>query len=136
MPSTSDNGNRSELVEDPVYRRSLTEARIILGIWAVALLYTCSYSYLFGYASHPANPSATGPSIGAMVGRLESFDRAPGSLTTPFGLGIPDWIFYGVVAPWIACIVATFVFCLFVFEEADLGNESEDSTISSGGNAP
>lgn len=135
MPLTDAESNGSELVEDPIYRRSLIEARIILSIWAIALVYTCTYCYLFGYVSHPADPAATGPAISELIGPLESFDRDPASLKTPFGLGIPDWIFFGVAAPWLACIVVTIVFCLFFFRADDLGSESESATAAGAGGA-
>ena len=128
MPVKSDNRPQPEqpaLIEDRIYRRTLWEAKIILVIWVVALVYTCATCYLYGYESHPSDPSAIGPAVSSWFGPLASFDRDPTSLTTPLGLGIPDWVFYGIVLPWIACIVITFWFCLFVFREDDLGNEEE-----------
>jgi len=129
MPPWNDDGTQLDqraLTEDSIYRRTLWEAKLILGMWVVALIYTCTYCYLYGYESHPSDPASTGPAVSAWFGPLESFDRDPASLVTPLGLGIPDWVFYGVVAPWIACIAATFWFCLFVFREDDLGSEDED----------
>ena len=108
------------LVEDPIYLHTRREAKIILSIWLIALIYTCTYCYLFGYATHPSDPAATGPAISTWVGPLESFDREPDSITTPLGLGIPDWVFYGVALPWVICILLSVFFCLFVFEEDDL----------------
>jgi hypothetical protein len=92
-------------------------------MWAACLVFTCTYCYLYGYTSHPTDPLATGPAIGGWVGPLESFNRDPDFLKTPLGLGIPDWVLYGVVCPWATCIAATFWFCLFVFREDDLGDE-------------
>ncbi|MEO2049266.1 MAG: hypothetical protein ABGX16_22125 [Pirellulales bacterium] len=109
-------------VEDPLYRHALGEAKIILSIWIVALLVTCTYCYLYGYASHPSQPSAWGPTINQWVGPLKSFDRDPASLTTPWGLGIPKWVLVGIVIPWSFCILATIWFCLFVFHDDDLGD--------------
>jgi hypothetical protein len=125
MPSTNSENHTaaSQLVEDPVFLNSLREAKLIISIWAVAMLYTCSYCYLYGYQSHPSDPAAIGPAVSSWVGPLKSFDRDPTTLTTPFGLGIPDWVFYGVAAPWLVCLLATFGFCLFIFKEDDLGNE-------------
>jgi len=115
----------SQLVEDPVFRNSLREAKIIISIWALAMVYTCTYCYLNGYESHPSDPAAIGPAVSSWFGPLKSYDRDPARLTTPLGLGIPDWVFYGVVTPWIVCLLATFVFCLFVFKEDDLGDDQE-----------
>ncbi|MEO2049246.1 MAG: hypothetical protein ABGX16_22025 [Pirellulales bacterium] len=131
--SGENHASASQHVEDPVFLNSLREAKIIISIWALAMVYTCTYCYLYGYESHPSDPAAVGPAVSSWVGPLESFDRDPTTLTTPFGLGIPDWVFYGVVAPWIACLLATFVFCLFVFKEDELGDDEELAPAASEG---
>jgi hypothetical protein len=110
--------------EDPLYRHALHEAKIILSIWIVALLVTCTYCYLYGYTSHPSQPSVWGPTIDQWVGPLKSFDRDPASLMTPWGLGIPKWVLVGIVIPWSFCILATIWFCLFVFHDDDLGDNN------------
>jgi hypothetical protein len=116
--------------DDPVYLNCRREAIFILALWACCFVYTVGFCYLTGYASHEPTPQSTGPALGAMVGSLHDFDRTPESLRSPLGLGIPDWVFYGVVMPWLTCIVLTFLFCLFVFKEDDLGPELEDATAS------
>jgi hypothetical protein len=108
---------------DPLYRNALREVAVILSAWTICLVYTVTYCYLYGYLSHEGTPESTGPDIGTLVGPLSSFNRDPGSLTTPLGLAIPDWIFYGVVLPWALCILFSFWFCLFYFKEDDLGSE-------------
>ncbi|MCA9231823.1 MAG: hypothetical protein KDA57_14325 [Planctomycetales bacterium] len=120
--------------DDPVFRNTLREAKLIFLIWAAAFVYTCSFCYLFGYLSHPSDPSATGPAVSSWLGPLERFDRDPATLSTPLGLGIPDWVFYGIIFPWIACLVATFGFCLFVFKEDPLGDDLEEmpTTVAGG----
>ena len=130
MPLTSseageDDATASRLVEDPVYQNSLREAKIIFLIWVVMFFYTCTYCYLYGYLSHPSDPAAYGPAVSSWFGPLESFNRDPSTLTTPLGLGIPGWVFYGIVAPWLACFAATFVFCLLIFRNDELGNDQE-----------
>lgn len=116
--------NNDAREEDPVYRHSRREGILILALWFVCLLYTCTYCYLFGYLSHEPHPNPAGPALGAWIGPLTAFDRDPSTLTTPLGLGIPDWIFYGVILPWLLCIVVTFWFCLFYFVEDDLGEDA------------
>lgn len=118
MPKQRAEGRTAEL--DPLLRHSRREATLILGLWACCFLYTISFCYLYGYTSHEPGMDTTGPDIAAVVGSLERFDRDPGSMTLPLGLGIPDWVFYGVVVPWLVCILATVVFCMFVFTEDDL----------------
>ena len=106
--------------DDVVYRNSRREAIVILALWTCCLVYTCTYCYLFGYLSHEPHPISTGPALGQIVGPLESFDRVPTTLATPLGLGIPDWVFYGILIPWLLCIAATFWFCLYYYAEDDL----------------
>jgi hypothetical protein len=120
--------------EDPLYRHALGEAKFILSIWIVALLVTCTYCYLYGYASHPSQPSAWGPTIDQWVGPLKSFDRDPASLMTPWGLGIPKWVLVGIVIPWSFCILATIWFCLFVFHDDDLGDNNLEEGSDLGDN--
>ena len=117
-------------VEDPIYRHTRREAKIILSMWLIALIYTCSYCYLFGYSEHP---TAEGPDVSTFVGPLENFNRTADSLTTPLGLGIPDWVFYGVVLPWVACILASIFFCLFIFQEDDLQSVQQVVNLPSEG---
>lgn len=105
---------------DPLYRNALREAVVILSVWTVCLLYTVIYCYLYGYLTHEGSSESTGPDLGTLLGPLTSFNRDPASLTTPLGLAIPDWIFYGVVLPWVLCILFSVWFCLFYFREDDL----------------
>lgn len=104
-----------------MYLHGLREARFILGVWVCCLVWTVGYSYLFGYRSHEPDPNSAGPSVADMVGPLESFNREPDSLTYPLGLGIPDWIFYGIAVPWCICIGLTFFYALVLFADDDLG---------------
>ncbi len=112
--------SNNQLRDDPVFLNARREAIVILSLWAVCFVYTCSYCYLRGYLTHTPHPAATGPAIGELVGDLSAFDRAPKSTTFPLGWGIPDWIFYGVIAPWLLCIVVTFWFVLFYFQDDNL----------------
>lgn len=95
-------------------------------LWGATSLFSATYCYTHGYLTHPPDPESTGPSIAKLVGPLESFDRTPPSLTFPLSLGIPDWVFYGILAPWAFSIAATFAFCLFYFQEDDLGEDTND----------
>jgi len=109
-----------DLEEDPVYIHTRREAIFILGLWACCFLYTITYCYLTGYLSHETHRHPTGPAVGAALGDLESWNRNLESLSTPLGLGIPDWVFYGIVIPWALCALITFWFCLFYYVEDDL----------------
>ncbi len=112
--------NLNHLSTDPVYKSSFRESIWILGIWAACFLYTVIYCYLNGYLTHEPHLNSTGPAIGSLVGKLESFNRLPASLTTPLGLGIPDWVFYGIFCPSAVAIIITIIFCLFIYLEQDL----------------
>jgi len=116
----SDSWQKNKQSIDPVYRTSLREGIMILSLWLGVFLYTVTYCYLNGYLSHEPHPNSVGPAIGSMVGSLELYDRDPDSLMMPLGLGIPDWVFYGVVIPWILAILASIAFYLFFFVEDDL----------------
>lgn len=100
--------------DDPVYLDSRREALVILLAWAVCLVWTVSYCYVNGYTRHDRVPGE----VSALVPDLERFDRTPDSLTTPFGLGIPDWALWGIVVPWVACVGFSAWLC-FVYMKDD-----------------
>lgn len=114
---------------DPLFLNSRKEAAVILLAWAGCFVYTVVACYFGGYLSHEPLPGSVGPDVADWFGPLREFDRDPASLTTPFGLGIPDWVLWGVIAPWVACIVLTFWFCFFYFSEDDLGEEPGGSEV-------
>ncbi len=117
--------------DDPIYHNALREAKFITFLWTCCFFYTVIYCYLYGYLTHESLPSSTGPAVGQVVGLLESFNRDPQSVSYPLGLGIPDWVFYGVVLPWGVCVVISVWYCLVMFVEDDLSDsagETEEST--------
>ena len=73
-----------------------------------------------GYLSHEPLPSATPAAVADLLGPLKNFDRDPASLTFPLGLGIPDWVFYGIVVPWFIASVLTLWYVFFFFAEDEL----------------
>lgn len=85
-------------LEDPVVRSSRREAVITGVTFLAALAWTIGYCGLYAY------------------GR-----KADESLK--FILGIPDWVFWGVVTPWVICIVFSMYFGAFVMGDEDLGAE-------------
>ena len=116
------NGQVAEKVTDVLLRHARREARIILSCWVVSLVYTVSYCYLFGYFSHEPSGTSTGPDVAFALGGLAPFNRQVESLRTPLGLGVPDWVFFGIVLPWLGCIGLTLWFCFRCFREDDLGS--------------
>ncbi len=83
--------------EDPVVTSSRREAVFALALWGVALVYTVGYCYLFGFG-RPAED-------------------------VRFILGIPDWVLWGVFAPWLACTVISSLFARFVMADASIEHE-------------
>lgn len=81
--------------EDILVRRARFEAALALGIWLVALVYSVGYCYAFGY------------------------DRPVESLR--FVLWFPDWVFWGIVAPWAVCILFSLVFAFRIMGDEPLG---------------
>lgn len=79
---------------DPAYRSALREAWVILGLFTAALSYTILYCWAFGYGRDPE--------------------------TVTFYAGIPDWVFWGVFAPWFVCVLAATWFCFAFMKDEDL----------------
>jgi len=115
----------ARLPQDAVFLNSRREAVLILGIWGLSLIYTVSFCYLWGYLTHEPVPVAFGPDVAAILGPLEGFQRDAASVGAPLGLGVPDWVFYGILLPWAVCIGLTLWFCLRVFSEDDLGSADD-----------
>lgn len=90
----------NEPSEDPVLTSARREAVAAVLLFSGALLYTVTYCAWKGY------------------------HRDPESLT--FILGIPDWVFWGVLVPWLACFAIAFPFALKFMKDADLGREIDD----------
>ena len=90
----------SEPNEHPVVRSARREAIVVFVIWVCALSYTVTYCYLNGY------------------------DRPAEDLK--FVLGFPDWVFWGIVAPWAVCFVLSYWFSYRFMRDEDLGKELEE----------
>ncbi len=86
--------------EDVVVRAARREAALALGIWLVAMCYTISYCYLHGYG------------------------RSAESLT--FVLWFPDWVFWGIVVPWVICVLVSVVFAFRVMGTESLGPDPDE----------
>jgi len=93
--------------EDPVLRSSRREALVVLCVWLGALAWTVGYCWRHGYG------------------------RPAEGLT--FVLGFPDWVFWGIVVPWAACILFSFWFAFRFMTDEDLG---EDPELSAGEHEP
>jgi hypothetical protein len=87
---------------DPVLKNSRREAAIIGLVWLAATVYSCTYSYLFGYIrpGHALGPADVRPVF-----------------------GVPSWVFWGILAPWAVCALFSFWFAGFYMADDDLGSD-------------
>ena len=82
---------------------------------ALRTVYCCAYSYAFGYRRE-----------GRMLGVADIHPI----------LGIPSWVVWGILAPWVACALFTFGFAGFFMADDDLGQDHSselESDIREGG---
>ncbi|MBM80729.1 MAG: hypothetical protein CMJ78_09065 [Planctomycetaceae bacterium] len=86
-----------------VFLNSRREAAIIFCVWAAMLAWAVPYCYLNGYVTE-FNP--------------QEFQTV---------LGIPKWVFYGIVVPWLLADVFTTWFCFCYMKDDDLGGEEEEA---------
>lgn len=85
--------------DDPVFLHSRREAVVILLVWVACFAWVVPYSYLQGYTA-PASP--------------EHLDLV---------LGVPAWVFWGVVGPWIVAGAVSIGLCLWFIQDDELGAE-------------
>ena len=100
-----------------LYRHARREARVVAIVWGLALLWTVGYCYTRGYEH---SPTCILVKIGVAV------PRSGEAIQTYFG--IPDWVMFGIVAPWVACTLFALVFSLFWMKDDDLGTDVEEGT--------
>ena len=99
-----------ELDEDPVLKSGRREMLVAGAFWLAALVWTCGYCGLYGYHLKPED--------------------------LKFVLGFPDWIFWGVVCPWVLCVLISGVFAFFFMQDVDLGDTDETAQPLEGAYAP
>lgn len=98
-----------------VYRHSRREALFVAGVWTVAMLWTVGYCYLFGY-QHDEK------SLAVQLGLTQpNLQRTPDIV-----LGFPDWIFFGIIVPWVISTIFTIWFGIKGMADDDLGVEAAD----------
>src|SRR5262245_42037454 len=84
-------------------RHARREAIFVGFFWSAAAAYTVGYCALFGYG------------------------RTADSLR--FVLGIPDWIFWGIVLPWTVCLGIGCWFAWFYMTDEDLGEDEWEHDV-------
>lgn len=94
--------------------RARIEARFTLALWAITFVWVVGYCYLFGY-QHAADSWPVRAGLAAAAPReLRQF------------AGLPDWVCFGIVLPWLLCTVITVAFAVFGMTEDELGAEAEE----------
>lgn len=88
-------------VEDPVVQSARREAWVAVVVWAMATAWSVGYCALHGYG------------------------RTVDSLT--YVLWFPDWIFWGIVAPWLTCVVVSLWYALAFMRDEDLGANDQEA---------
>ena len=109
--SSSESASSESRFLDPVLVHARREAVIILTVFGVCLIWSVSWCYWTGYNLPPDQPVAK-------------------------VLGIPSWIFWGVVVPWLLADIFTIWFCLSYMAMDPLGEETAADAFSMSGVSP
>ena len=94
------------LREDPVVRTARREAWVGLAVWLAAMSYSLACCYFFGYR------------------------RDPAALQLIYG--VPEWVLWGIVAPWTVCTIIAGLFAFVFVADVDLGEELDESADALG----
>lgn len=97
------------------YRNARREMRFVVVLWFLAFSWTLGYCYLRGY-QHP--PDAWVVTSGLATPRTKE--------NLKLVMGLPDWVAYGILAPWLTCSVITVWFGLYGMRDDDLGIDQEE----------
>jgi hypothetical protein len=97
--------------EDAVVRAARRESKVALAMWLVAMIYSITYCYVNGY------------------------ERPVDTLT--FVLWFPDWVFWGIIAPWLVCTLLSIVFAFGFMGNEPLGEDvvNDRQALDEGGHA-
>ncbi len=92
---------------DAVYVHSLREAAVIVVMFSIACVWAISVSFSTGYNLAETDEVAT-------------------------VLGMPAWVFYAVLLPWVVIDVVAIWFCFFYMQNDDLGEAVETAAYEFG----
>jgi hypothetical protein len=84
--------------EQRLLRNARREGLLILAVWLAALVWSVSVGYFAG---------------------------APRDGEMSLVLGMPAWVFWGVVLPWGVCLLFSVWFCFGYIADDDLGRDPE-----------
>ncbi len=86
---------------DPVVTHAYREAVVVLAVWLVGIAWTVGYCAITGYNVPPEQIQIT--------------------------LGMPNWIFWGILVPWILIVLFTIWFGLFYIVDDELVRGQDES---------
>lgn len=95
--------------EDPVLRSARREATLTLVFWLLVTCYCVGYCYWHGYAHSPE-------------------DLAQKAAELTFVLGVPSWVFWGLLVPWLGCLAFSTWFAFGFMADDPLGDEDDESS--------
>jgi len=84
---------------DPLFVHARREAIVILVVWVICLAWTTAVYWTWGLGRSPEE--------------VEMY------------WGIPDWVFVGVVAPWVVVDIFSIWYCLVFMCDDELGHANE-----------
>ena len=102
--STDEDWRVSKEDEDPLVRSSRREMNVVLGFWLVFALWVVLACWKLGYQG-PTDPASM-----------------------KLVLGMPTWVFWGIVVPWAVSMGFTIWFALCFMKDHDLSSDHPSAT--------
>jgi hypothetical protein len=98
-----------------LYRNARREMWLVLFATFLALVWTVGYCWLYGY-EHAPESWAVQQGL-AEPRTSQNFQQIA---------GLPDWVFVGILLPWLLCTAFTIGMCLGIKDD-DLGSDVEET---------
>ena len=108
---------------DPVYLNSRREAAMVMLLFTLALSWSVGVYYFTGYVKPPPPPNRGSVTHNKLTLSDDPRFNAPPVSTT---LGMPTWVLWGIVVPWLVIDVVAFWFCYFYMADDDLGRSADE----------
>jgi hypothetical protein len=86
--------------EQRLLRNARREGFLIMGVWALCLIWSVGSAWFLGYDRKPEE-----------IGLI---------------LGMPGWVFWSVVLPWALCLLFSVWFCFRYMADDDLGHDPDE----------
>lgn len=97
-------------------RHAYQELTLCVIVWLIGMVWTLGVYFLLGYRFASDHWLVT-----------SGWARHPEApLTVVFGM--PDWVAYGVVLPWVVISLFTVIYALYLMPDDDLGHDPEEAT--------